>query len=61
VTADRIRCWIDDDQVIDQELRGHRIGTRAEVDQSKPLGIAAWQTRAALRGIEFRPVPAKGS
>jgi len=56
VTADRIRCWIDDEQVIDQELRGHRIGTRPEVDQSKPLGIAAWQTRAALRGLEFRPL-----
>jgi hypothetical protein len=56
VTADRIRCWIDDEQVIDQELRGHRVGTRPEVDPSKPLGIAAWQTRAALRGIEYRPL-----
>ena len=54
VTAERIRCWIDNQQVIDQDLRGRRIGTRPEVDQSKPLGIAAWQTKAALRGIEFR-------
>ena len=54
VTAARIRCWIDDQQVIDQDIRGRRIGTRPEVDQSKPLGIAAWQTKAALRGIEFR-------
>ena len=54
VTADRIRCWIDDEQLVDQDIRGHRISTRPEVDQSKPLGIAAWQTKAALRGIEFR-------
>jgi hypothetical protein len=54
VTADRIRCWIDDEQLIDQDLRGRRISTRAEVDLSKPLGIAAWQTKAALRGMEFR-------
>lgn len=54
VTADRIGCWIDDQQVIDQDIRGRRIGTRAEVDLSKPLGIAAWQTKAAVRGIEFR-------
>jgi hypothetical protein len=54
VTADRIRCWIDDERVIDQALRGRRISTRPEVDPSKPLGIAAWQTKAALRGIEFR-------
>jgi hypothetical protein len=54
VTADRIRCWIDDERVIDQDIRGRRISTRPEVDQSKPLGIAAWQTKAALRSIEFR-------
>lgn len=54
VTADRIRCWIDDEQLIDQDIRECRISTRPEVDQSKPLGIAAWQTKAALRGIEFR-------
>lgn len=54
VTADRIRCWIDDERVIDQDIRGRRIGTRPEVAQSKPLGIAAWQTKAAFRGIEFR-------
>ncbi len=54
VTADRIQCWIDDQQVIDQDIRGRRIGTRAEVNLSQPLGIAAWQTKAAIRGIEFR-------
>ena len=54
VTAQRIRCWIDDRQIIDQELRGRRIGTRPEMDLSKPLGIAAWQTRAAVREIEYR-------
>lgn len=54
VTAERIRCWIDDDLVVDQDIRGRRISTRPEVDQSKPLGIAAWQTKAALRSIEFR-------
>lgn len=54
VTAQRIRCWIDDRQIIDQDLRGRRIDTRPEMDLSKPLGIAAWQTKAALRGIEYR-------
>jgi 3-keto-disaccharide hydrolase len=56
VTAERIRCWIDDQQVIDQDLRGRRISTRPEVEPSKPLGIAAWQTKAALRGIEYRRI-----
>lgn len=56
VTAERIRCWIDQRMVIDQDIRGRRISTRPEVDLSKPLGIAAWQTKAALRGIEYRPL-----
>jgi hypothetical protein len=56
VTAERIQCWIDDRRVVDQELRGRRISTRAEVEPSEPLGIAAWQTKAALRSIEFRPL-----
>lgn len=54
VTAARIRVWIDDQPVIDQDLRGRRLDTRTEVALSKPLGIAAWQTRAGLRRIEFR-------
>jgi hypothetical protein len=54
VTDDRIRVWIDDRPMIDQPLEGRRIETRPEVDLSKPLGIAAWQSRAALRGIYYR-------
>lgn len=54
VTENRIRCWIDEQMVIDQDIRSRRISTRSEVDLSRPLGIAAWQTRSALRGIEYR-------
>lgn len=54
VTDDRIRVWIDDRPMIDQPLEGRRIETRPEVDLSKPLGIAAWQSRAALRAIFYR-------
>ncbi|NLF71865.1 MAG: DUF1080 domain-containing protein [Candidatus Anammoximicrobium sp.] len=57
VTAERIQCWIDDRRAIDQPLAGHRVSTRAEVQPSEPLGIAAWQTKAALRNIEFRHLP----
>ncbi len=54
VTDDRIRVWIDDRSMIDQPLADRQIETRPEVDLSKPLGIAAWQSRAALRGIAYR-------
>jgi hypothetical protein len=54
VTRHRIRAWIDDQLVVDQQTDGRKISTRAEVDLSRPLGIAAWQTRAAVRKIEYR-------
>ena len=54
VTSDRIQAWIDDDLMADQEIRNRKISIRPEVDLCKPLGIASWQTRAALRKIEYR-------
>jgi hypothetical protein len=54
VTEEKIQAWIDDKQVVDQVIKGRRISIRPEVDLCKPLGIAAWQTRAALRKIEYR-------
>jgi hypothetical protein len=54
VTRDRIQAWIDGKPMVDQDIRNRKVSTRAEVDLSKPLGIAAWQTRAALRKIEYR-------
>jgi hypothetical protein len=54
VSDDRIAAWIDDQQVIDLAVQGRKIAIRPEVELSKPLGIAAWQSRAALRGLEYR-------
>jgi hypothetical protein len=54
VTDQRIAAWIDDQQVIDQPVQGHRFSVRPEMELSKPLGVAAWQSRAALRGLAYR-------
>jgi len=54
VTKTKIEAWIDDQQVADQNIEGRRISTRTEVNLSKPLGIATWETRAALRKIQMR-------
>ena len=62
VTPEKITAWIDDEQVVDQSIVGRRISLRAEVEDSRPLGIAAWQSAAALRNIELRSLeesPAK--
>lgn len=57
VTPERIQAWIDDKRVVNQDIRERHVSTRPEVDLSKPLGIAAWQSRAALRDIEYRLLP----
>lgn len=54
VTPSHIQCWIDGEQVVNQDIRGKKISTRNEVLLSRPLGFSAWETRALLRKIELR-------
>ncbi len=53
-----IQAWIDDQQMVDVNIEGRTISTRPEVELSRPLGISAWETRAALRNISIRRLPA---
>lgn len=59
VTPKNISAWIDDKQVVDQNIVGHKISTRGEVDLSAPLGIAAYETRSTLRKIRIRELSRK--
>lgn len=55
VTPEKIEAWIDQRQVVDLATVGHKISLRfGDIDNSLPLGIAAYQTRAALRDIRLR-------
>jgi hypothetical protein len=58
VTPERIRCFLDDEQIVDQPLAGHAISVRDEVIPSQPLGIATYATTAELRNIRWRPLRA---
>ena len=57
VTDEKITAWLDDKQVVDQNIRGKKVGTRNEVDLSKPLGLSCWQTTAAIRNVRLRKFP----
>jgi hypothetical protein len=57
VTDDHISAWIDDKQIVDVDTTGQRIGTRFEIDRSKPFGFATYQTTAKLRNAKLRPLP----
>jgi hypothetical protein len=54
VTPAKIEAWLDDRQIITQELKENKIDTRLEVELSKPLGIASYKTKAALREIRLK-------
>jgi hypothetical protein len=58
VTADRIRAWIDDEPVINVEIRGRSVALRyGEIELSAPFGFASYGTTGALRKIEYRVLP----
>jgi hypothetical protein len=54
VTKTHITAWIDDQQVIEQEITGRKISIRMEVEPCVPLGISTWHTGTAIRKIRFR-------
>jgi len=61
VTDDAITCFLDNDQIIQQDRADHVISVRQEVIPSQPLGIATYSTTADIRGIRWRPVADKPS
>lgn len=54
VTPAKIEAWLDERQIISQDLKGNDIGIRIEMELSRPLGVAAWRTKSALRDIRLR-------
>lgn len=54
VTPAKIESWLDDRQIIDQELKGNSVAVRLEVEPSQPLGIASWRTKSAIRDIRVK-------
>ena len=56
VTPEKIATWIDKKQMVDLPLKDRRISVRLEVELSRPLGIATYNTSAALREIKVQGV-----
>ncbi len=61
VRNDHIGAWIDDKQVVDLHLKGHKLSTRAEVSLNEPFGVSCWETNAGIRKIELRTLPRESS
>jgi hypothetical protein len=59
VVPDRIQAWLDDEDLVDVDITGHKVGIRIEVDLSQPLGIATYATTGAIRNIRLKTLPAQ--
>lgn len=46
-----ISAMIDEEQLIEVDSKEHQISTRADIALSTPLGIAAWNTKSAIKDI----------
>ena len=57
VTTGRIEGWLDQEKLVDVDTSDRRISLRpGDIELSKPLGFASYQTTAALRNIQMRRV-----
>lgn len=58
VTLAKLETWINDDKVVDQDLKDRRISMRfGEIENSVPFGIATYQTTTVIRKVEIKPIP----
>lgn len=53
VTGDKIQAWIDDKKIANVDYSDKRISVRIEMELSKPLGLASFQTVGAIRDLKM--------
>lgn len=60
VTSTSIEAWLGDAagerQIVDVDIEGRKLDTRFEMRLSKPLGLATWRTKGAIRSLAWRPL-----
>lgn len=58
VTDERVQAWIDNRRLVNVEREGKEFSVRWEVEKSRPLGIAAYQSTAGIKDLKFRKLDA---
>jgi hypothetical protein len=57
VTDDKIEAWLDKQQLVEVDTDDRKIDVRFEVEISKPLGFATYQSTAWIRNARIRQLP----
>lgn len=48
---------MNEEDLVDADITDKNIDIRIEVEESKPLGIATWNTAGAVRNIKLKKLP----
>jgi hypothetical protein len=56
VTPKRLQVWLDREEIIDFERDDRPLDIRAEMEESTPLGIAAFQCESQIRNVRYRKI-----
>lgn len=57
VTPAKIEAWIDEQKVVDLELKDKTISMRpGDIEMNQPFGIATYQTESSFKSIKIRPL-----
>lgn len=54
VTKDKLEAWLDGEKIVNADTKDRQIEVRIEVEESRPLGLATFQTTGMLRNISWR-------
>ena len=59
VSQARLRAWLDDKKIVDWQRDGRPLDIRGEMEQTAPVGIAAFQCESEIRNVRIRRLPAE--
>jgi hypothetical protein len=54
VTPAKVQAWVDNDSVFDIDTAGKTFSVRGDIEESKPLGLATFQTTGAFKDIRLK-------
>lgn len=59
VGAEVLQAWVDDKRVVNCTIKGVEVGLRpGDIEGCAPLGFATWMTKAAIRNVIIKKLPA---
>lgn len=58
VTTERIKAFIDDDEIVNSDLKDRKVDVRpGAIEMQKPFGLSAYQTTSAWKNIRIESLP----